>query len=51
MFDSSIKFKHIIKLSFIVLIKDNNIYVSLINASIYLNLIENFDILHQTNYT
>ena len=42
----NIEFKHIIILNLIILVKDNIIYIVLLNASMYLNLIGKYNVLY-----
>ena len=44
--DSPIEFKHIIILNLIILVKDNMIYIVLLNASMYVNLIGKYNVLY-----
>ena len=42
----NIEFKHIIILNVIILVKDNIMYVVLLNASLYFNVIEKYNVLY-----
>ena len=42
----NIEFKHIIILNLIILVKDNIIYIVLLKASMYLNLIGKYNVLY-----
>ena len=42
----NIEFKHIIILNLIILVKDNIIYIVLLNASMYFNLIGKYNVLY-----
>ena len=43
---SNIEFKHIIILNVIILVKDNIMYIVLLNASLYFNVIGKYNVLY-----